>query len=68
MNVDNPAAMLEMGEVRAAARALGLDVAMLEIRRADDIAHVFEALKDRPSALYVQGDLLTIANRTAINT
>ena len=68
VNVDNPAAMLEMGEVRAAARALGLDVAMLEIRRADDIAHVFEALKDRPSALYVQGDLLTIANRTAINT
>src|SRR5262249_35060911 len=39
VNVDNPAAMLETGGARAAALALGLGVAMLEIRRADDIAH-----------------------------
>ena len=68
VNVDNPAAVQEMDEARVAALALGLDVATLEIRRAGDIAHAFETLKERANALYVQGDLLTIANRTAINT
>ena len=32
-NVSNPMSVLEMGEVQAAARALGLDVVTLEIRR-----------------------------------
>ena len=52
-NVGNPAAVLEMGEVQAAARTLGLEVATLEIRRAEDIAPAFEALKGRAEALYV---------------
>src|SRR5215470_14349530 len=34
--VDSRGAMLEMAEVQAAARGLGLDVATLEIRRAED--------------------------------
>jgi putative ABC transport system substrate-binding protein len=68
VNADNPAAMLEMSEAQAAARALGLDVVTLEIRRPGDIARGFEALNGRTNALYVQGDLLTIANRIAINT
>jgi putative tryptophan/tyrosine transport system substrate-binding protein len=67
-NVGNPVAVMEMGDVQAAAGTLGLTVVPLEIRRADDIAPAFEALKNRADALYVQGDLLTIANRTAINT
>ena len=54
-NVGNPAAVLEMGEVQAAARTLGLEVATLEIRRAEDIAPAFEALKGRADALYVCG-------------
>jgi len=66
--VGNPAAVLERDEAQAAARTLGLDVATLEIRRPEDIAHAFEALKSRANALYVQGDMLTIANRIAINT
>ena len=33
-NVGNPGAVLEMGEVQAAARTLGLEVVTLEIRRA----------------------------------
>ena len=53
---------------RAAAGTLGLTVVPLEIRRTEDIGPAFEALKGRAEALYVQGDLLTIANRTAINT
>src|SRR5215468_8830312 len=43
-HVGNPGAVLELAEVRAAARALGLEVATLEIRRAEDIAPAFEAL------------------------
>jgi putative tryptophan/tyrosine transport system substrate-binding protein len=67
-NVSNPAAALQLGEVQAAARTLGLDVATLEIQRSEDIAPAFEALKGRANALFVIGDLLTIANRIAINT
>src|SRR4051794_24259350 len=37
-NVSNPSNVLEMSEGQAAARALGLDVVKLEIRRAEDIA------------------------------
>ena len=66
--VGNPAAVLEMGEVQAAARTLGLEVASLEIRRAEDIALVFEALKGRADALYVCSDPLVNANDIRINT
>jgi putative ABC transport system substrate-binding protein len=66
-NIGNPANVTEMGEVQAAAGTLDLAVVALEIRRAEDIGPAFEALKGRADALYVQGDLLTIANRTAIN-
>ena len=41
-NVGYPAAVLEMGEVQAAARTLGLEVVTLEIRRAEDIAPAFD--------------------------
>jgi hypothetical protein len=60
--------MKEAGEVQAAAGALGLEVIMLEIRQAHDIGLVFEAHKGQADALYVQGDLLTTANRIAIDT
>ena len=55
-NVGYPAAVLEMGEVQAVARTLGLEVATLEIRRAEDIAPAFEALKGHADALYVCPD------------
>jgi putative tryptophan/tyrosine transport system substrate-binding protein len=67
-NVGNPFSVLEVGEVQAAARALGLDVATLEIRRAQDIAPAFETLKGRADALYVCPDGLVSTNRTRINT
>src|SRR5260370_1048000 len=57
-----------MGEVEAAARALGFEVAKLEIRRAEDIAPAFEALKGGADALYVCGDPLVNTNRVRINT
>ena len=67
-NVGNPAAVLEMGEVQAAARTLGLEVATLEIRRAEDIAPAFETLKGRAEALYVCAEPLVATNRVRINT
>ena len=51
------------------ARTLGLEVATLEIRRAEDIAPAFDTLKGRADALYVCGsDPLVNANRGPINT
>ena len=65
-NVGYPASVLEMSEVQGAARTIGLEVATLEIRRAEDIAPAFEAFKDRVEALYVCGDALTATNRNRI--
>jgi putative ABC transport system substrate-binding protein len=57
-NVSEPSPVLEMREVQATARNLGHEVATFEIRRAEDIAPMFEALKGRADALYVCGDPL----------
>ena len=67
VDVGYSAAVLEMGEVQAAARALGIEVATLEIRRAEDIAPAFAALKGQADALYVVVDALVVANLTRIN-
>jgi putative ABC transport system substrate-binding protein len=67
-NADNPGTVLEMGDVLTTARTLGLDVVTLEIRRAEDIAPAFEALKGRADALYVCNDPLVNTNRVRINT
>jgi putative tryptophan/tyrosine transport system substrate-binding protein len=67
-NVDNPFSVLELGEAQAAARALNLEFDTLEIRRAEDITHAFEAIKSRAEALYVCPDGLVNANRIRINT
>jgi putative tryptophan/tyrosine transport system substrate-binding protein len=66
-NVGNPASVLEMGEAQAAARKLGLEVTTSEIRRAEEIAPAFEALRHRADALYLCPDPLMITNRTRIN-
>jgi putative ABC transport system substrate-binding protein len=67
-NVEYPAAALEMGQVQTGARTLGLDATTFEIRRAEDIAPAFDAMKDRADALYVVGDALVISHRVQINT
>ena len=67
-NVGYPASVLEMSEVQAAARTLGLEVAMAEVRRAEDIAPAFVALKGRVEALYVCNDPLMATNLNRINT
>src|SRR5262245_57867924 len=67
-HVGNPGAVLELAEVQAVARALGLEVATLEIRRAEDIAPAFEALNGRVDALYIETDALIFTHRIRINT
>ncbi len=67
-NVGNPSTVLDMDEAQAAAKALGFEIAALEIRRPEDIAPAFDALKGRAEALYVCGDTLTATNRIRINT
>ena len=66
-NVGNPFTVLEIGEVKAAAGTLGLEVHTLEIRKPENIAPAFEALKGRADALYICTDGLVNANRIRIN-
>jgi putative tryptophan/tyrosine transport system substrate-binding protein len=67
-NAGFPQAVREMEEVQATARALGLDTTPLEIRRAEDVAPAFAALKTQTDALYVVTDSLLAASRTHIIT
>jgi putative ABC transport system substrate-binding protein len=67
-NVGNPANVLDMAKVQAAARTLGLDAAIFEIRGAEDLVPTFEALTGRMDALYVPADALINTNRIRINT
>jgi ABC-type uncharacterized transport system substrate-binding protein len=66
-NADNPGSMLDMSGAQETARRLGLEVATSEIRRAEDIAPAFEALRDRADALYVCPDALLNTNRIRIS-
>jgi len=56
-NAGNPGVVLEISEAERAARTLGLEVVTPEIRRAEDIAPAFKALKGA-QALYVSTDPL----------
>lgn len=68
VNVGYPGAVLEVKELHPAAHALGLEVIMLEIQRAEHILPTFETLKGRANALYVVGDPLVNSNRAQIHT
>jgi putative tryptophan/tyrosine transport system substrate-binding protein len=67
-NVSGPAVVLDMREAEAAARTLGMEVITLEIRRGEDIAPAFAALKGRAEALYLPIDPLVNTHRFRINT
>jgi putative ABC transport system substrate-binding protein len=68
VNSENSASALEWAEISASARALGVELTPLEIRRTEDIAPALEQLKGRAEALYVIGDPLMNFNRMRINT
>jgi len=66
-NVSYPATVREVAEVQAIGRNFGIDVEVLEIRTAKDIAPAFGALHNR-EALYVCPSALVNANIARINT
>jgi putative ABC transport system substrate-binding protein len=61
VNANIPGFQGRMDEVQAAASTLGLEATILQIRRAEDVAPAFEALRDRADALYVVGVPLNFA-------
>src|SRR5262249_46092259 len=60
--------VLDMTKVHAAARTLGLDAAIFEIRAAEDLVPTFEGLKGRMDALYIPPDAFINTQRIRINT
>ena len=66
-NISYPAVVLERDEVEAAAKALGLQIAKMDIRRAQDIAPAFDVVKAHVQAIYICADALVATNRTHIN-
>jgi putative ABC transport system substrate-binding protein len=67
-NAGYAGALEEVGEVRAVARKVGIDVDVLEIRQTEDIAPAFSTLKSGVQVLYVCSDALINANFVRINT
>jgi putative tryptophan/tyrosine transport system substrate-binding protein len=66
-NVDNPEVVLEMREVADGAHKLGLDVAQLEIRRAEELLPALGSLNGHAQALYVCTDPLVNLSHVSIN-
>ena len=67
-NADGPGAVLEMAEVMAAARTLGIETVTFEIGQAEDIALAFDSFKGRTEALYISNGSACFTNRIRINT
>jgi putative ABC transport system substrate-binding protein len=67
-NIGAPNVVLELGEAQTAARSLGLEVAAIQVRRAEDIVEAFGTVSGRVDALDVIADPLMNANRVRINT
>jgi len=67
-NADSPGMMAETGKVQAAARAAGLDVVTLVVRRAEEITAAFDGLKNKADAIYCVPGPLTGENRVRIVT
>jgi putative tryptophan/tyrosine transport system substrate-binding protein len=67
-NVGYHDSVVELTEVETAAHRFGVETTRLEIRRVEDVAPAFQALKGQADALYVVSDGLVSANRTRIVT
>jgi ABC-type uncharacterized transport system substrate-binding protein len=68
INAASPNATLEVSEVKAAMQKFDFEVAVLEIKRAEDIAPAIEGLRNGADALYVQTDPLFNTNRARIGS
>ncbi|HEY7039495.1 MAG TPA: ABC transporter substrate-binding protein [Methylomirabilota bacterium] len=66
-NMSNPALPPQWREVETAARSLGFEALLLDVRRAEDLAPAFDAAgRQRMDALMVGLDTLTQANQQVI--
>jgi putative tryptophan/tyrosine transport system substrate-binding protein len=63
----NPVSRREVEEVRAVAHALGVEVVLLDVRRADDIVSAFATLDGRVEALYFTSNPLFLYNKLTIS-
>jgi putative ABC transport system substrate-binding protein len=59
---------VDVREIQAVAPKLGIEVTTFDIRRAEDIAPAFDAIRAQADALYIASDALIAANRTRIIT
>jgi putative ABC transport system substrate-binding protein len=66
-NPQSPTYALEHPAIEAAARALRIDVNVFDYSRPEEIAPLFEQLKDRADALYVAPDPTAMIVRGAVN-
>jgi putative ABC transport system substrate-binding protein len=67
-HVGNPISLLQTSAVQSAAGTFGLDVAIVEIRKAEDLAPAIEALRGHADALIVPSEPLYNTNRIQINS
>ena len=68
-NSEYPGRKSEIANIQSAARTIGLDVAVFEIRPTEDIAPVFETIRGGGGdALYVVGDTFMNSNRVRLGT
>ena len=66
-NMDNPAAPPEWEEVKAAAKSLGLQAELFDVRNKDDLSRAFDlAVRQRVGALVIGADGLMQANQQLI--
>jgi putative tryptophan/tyrosine transport system substrate-binding protein len=67
-NAEYPGRVSEIADIQTAARTLGLNVAVFEIRPAGDVSAVFDTMrKDGAEALYVVGDTFMNSNRVRVS-
>jgi putative tryptophan/tyrosine transport system substrate-binding protein len=63
----SPITVLEISEVQAAARSLGLHVNTVEVREPKDIAPAIAALKGHTDGIFVQADPMLNTHRVQVN-
>jgi putative ABC transport system substrate-binding protein len=68
LNPSQPTAALELAQVQAAGRGLGVKVAAVEVRTGEDIQPAIASLSGKAQALYVVTDPLMVVNQARINT
>lgn len=67
-NMDVPSAVLDVADTQASAQKTGIEVLPLDVRRAEDIAPAFEAIKGRADALLVAPEPFALTNRARLNS